>query len=1246
MFGLALANEKAVAIEEPPPIAFFSQTITSRVTPTQLEFGPDGRLYVAELKGKIFAYTIERNDETGNYSILDTEVIELIQTIPNHNDDGTPFSSNERNVTGMITAGTADNPVLFVTSSDPRIDDPQADTNSGILSRLTWTGTQWVKLDLVRSLPRSEHDHLPNGLALDADDNILYLAQGGHTNMGAPSWSFGFLPEYALSAAILSIDLNAIGEQTYDIPTLKGEVFGGQLGDNQAMIVPGGPVQVHSPGYRNAYDVLLTTAGRLYTFDNDSNAGWGGLVVGEGPGGTCTNEPNESDSATHHDNFHLITGPGYYGGHPNPTRANRDNTFDGLSPIPDGLENPVECEFLIPGVEDGAIALYNASTNGLAEYTATNFDGQMTGNIIATDWDGNVLRLSLNSSGDQVIEQNNLFTGLSGPLGVTAQGDSDPFPGTIWIGQFFNGNITVFEPDDFFQCDPDELDPNDTSPNGYTYGDLIDNGLDPCNPAQVPPDFDQDFVSDLNDSDIDGDGIANEDDLFDFDADNGRGTPLPHRLSWGSDVIGTLGGMIAHNAPGFTGLMADPVSPISVFDQFNPDSLIPGGAAGIFTVEAVTPGDAQLNTQENAFHFGVDVDSSSPVFTAQTRIMAPFAGTVPQGNQSMGLTIGRGDQDNYIKLVTNANGGDGGIQFAAEIQGAFDGEQISADILGSDYVDLYLTVDPAASSVVASYAITMDGVPSPRTMAGQPTTIPADWLSDTTNGPAIGVISTSNGADPFPASWGFVDVYEGTGEGFPVPDEGQLDADPPVLVFPNTLVGDTAVLTVTLSNTGEAALEIDDAALTGDNVFVTDLALPQTLEPGATHGFSVSFTPNVATGYEAVLTLSHDGGNNPLQIPMSGEGTEPVLVLVPDPVEADFGGVLVGTASESEWISLTNTGEGTVMIGSLGISGEQTDDFSLVATTDSCSGVELAVGQDCSFAVQFQPSQTGARSAQVSIPSDADNLAVALQGRGLIALDVHIDAAPTPAIAGNPLTYSVVVSNLTNAQADNATLEISMPPDTVLLSTDGCDQDPSGHPTCTIGQIPANGSSEVMVSVEVASSAVGSLQFGVEASADNLLEPVTDEITTPVTIVSDLALVMTGGVVPVDAQTMALLYVIVVSNAGPSDTVSALVMTELAPGLDNVEWTCQADATAHCTGSGVGEIDDLADLPADTSVTYQVEATVSRALLEEGVTSSAGVAPSGDTTDPDLDNNSDSVTIADRLFHDRYETVQDQEAPE
>ncbi|HYZ18038.1 MAG TPA: hypothetical protein VE615_00710, partial [Gaiellaceae bacterium] len=130
--------------------------------------------------------------------------------------------AGERLVTGMLVVGTPSRPVLYVSSSDPRIGaglsgtDRDVDTNSGVISRLTWTGSEWKRLDLVRGLPRSEEDHATNGLALDPASRTLYVVQGSNTNEGAPSEKLGHLPEYALSAAMLSIDLGRIGERTYD----------------------------------------------------------------------------------------------------------------------------------------------------------------------------------------------------------------------------------------------------------------------------------------------------------------------------------------------------------------------------------------------------------------------------------------------------------------------------------------------------------------------------------------------------------------------------------------------------------------------------------------------------------------------------------------------------------------------------------------------------------------------------------------------------------------------------------------------------------------------------------------------------------------------------------------------------------------------------------------------------------------------------------------------------------------------
>jgi len=454
-------------------VSFTSSSLAGEAVynPTCLQFGPDGRLYVAQQNGLIHAYTIVRNN-ANNYSVTATEVITAIQQIPNHNDDGTLNTTvNTRQVTGLLVTGTAANPVLYVSSSDPRIgggtsgtaNDKNLDTNSGVLSKLTKNGTAWVRTDLVRGLPRSEENHSTNGMQLDAVNNILYLCQGGNTNMGAPSNNFIFLPEYAYSAAILRIDLNAIGNTTYDLPTLDDETkpntgslpgyedvndpFGGNSGKNQAKLESAGPVQIYSPGWRNPYDLVITQAGRMYSFDNGPNSGWGGMPA------SCVHDASEPGT-TYCDYLHYIT-QGYYAGHPNPTRANRANTFNVTnpqSPVPAGMENPAECSYLIPGNQSHAITGICASTNGMAEYTATNFGGSMKGDLLAASFNGKIYRFKLNAAGTALAAggQTVLASGFgSTPLDVTAQGDNDIFPGTIWAVTYGSHGITVLEPSDY-----------------------------------------------------------------------------------------------------------------------------------------------------------------------------------------------------------------------------------------------------------------------------------------------------------------------------------------------------------------------------------------------------------------------------------------------------------------------------------------------------------------------------------------------------------------------------------------------------------------------------------------------------------------------------------------------------------------------------------------------------------------------------------------------------------------------------
>jgi glucose/arabinose dehydrogenase len=374
-----------------------------------------------------------------------------------------------RLVTGMLVTGTARQPVIYVSSSDPRIgagesgEDLNLDTNSGVITQLTREESGWERFDLVRGLPRSEENHATNGLALDADSNTLYAAQGSNTNAGAPSHHFAQLPEYALSGAVLTIDLDWIGESTYDLPTLDDEdrdgnpdehdPFGGNDGRNQAVASPDGPVQLYATGFRNIYDLVLTETGRLYTSQNGGAVHWGDPPAGEGPDGRCTNDPQEPG---HYDpdSLHLVRRGAYYG-HPNPTRGNRANTFnsDRQSPVPQSY--PIECDYRRPA-ERNPVTLFRTSTNGLDEYTASNFGGALRGDLLAASLDGHVYRVKLDRTGTRARRKQELFT-LVTPLDVTSQADDAPFAGTIWVARHddFAGaagrgpNLWVYEPQDF-----------------------------------------------------------------------------------------------------------------------------------------------------------------------------------------------------------------------------------------------------------------------------------------------------------------------------------------------------------------------------------------------------------------------------------------------------------------------------------------------------------------------------------------------------------------------------------------------------------------------------------------------------------------------------------------------------------------------------------------------------------------------------------------------------------------------------
>jgi len=321
----------------------------------------------------------------------------------------------------------------------------------------------------------------------------------------------------------------------------------------------------------------------MYSIDNGANAGWGDIPVGNGTS-TCTNgqrEPGQSFP----DNLHVVT-QGFYAGHPNPTRGNANNKFNPTSPqSPVPSSNAAECTFKEPGVSDGALVTFHDSTNGLTEYTASSFGGQLKGDLLAAGWDNKVYRLDLNSTGTTVQSLVPLFSSVapnSKPLDVTSQGDSGPFPGSIGATDYNGGTIIVFEPADAIACGGQYTSALDDDGDGYDNADEIDNGTNPCSAADTPPDADGDHDSNLNDPDDDNDTIPDNTDPFARDAQNGKNTNLPILYSWenGDPSPGGILGL------GFTGLMTNGSTDYEKL--FDPSDVTAGGAAAAISATSGT----------------------------------------------------------------------------------------------------------------------------------------------------------------------------------------------------------------------------------------------------------------------------------------------------------------------------------------------------------------------------------------------------------------------------------------------------------------------------------------------------------------------------------------------------------------------------------------------------------------------------------------------------------------------------------
>ena len=192
--------------------------------------------------------------------------------------------------------------------------------------------------------------------------------------MGAPSHNFNFLPEYAYSAAILRIDLAAIGTTTYDLPDARRRGSSGprRAVRRQRRQAPGedhagSPVQVYAPGFRNPFALVRTQRrASCITVDNGPNAGWGGVPIGKGPVGHVHERRSANVGLHDDDSIHLLQRrllrrPS----EPDPCEPREHVQHDESAVAGRRSNHAIECDYRDP-TNNGSLATLPSGTTGMA----------------------------------------------------------------------------------------------------------------------------------------------------------------------------------------------------------------------------------------------------------------------------------------------------------------------------------------------------------------------------------------------------------------------------------------------------------------------------------------------------------------------------------------------------------------------------------------------------------------------------------------------------------------------------------------------------------------------------------------------------------------------------------------------------------------------------------------------------------------------------------------------------------------
>ena len=328
---------------------------------------------------------------------------------------------------------------------------------------------------------------------------------------------------------------------------------------------------------------------------------------------------------------------------------------------------------------------------------------------------------------------------------------------------------------------------------------------------------------------------------------------------------------------------------------------------------------------------------------------------------------------------------------------------------------------------------------------------------------------------------------------------GRLEASE--IDFSDVVVGVTSTQVMTITNTGDAVVDISQIKLTDETVF--ELISPpaaQSLEPDGNIEITIAMTAAADGTFSDTLVVTSDLPDE-LSVPVSGTAHYEGTVFL-DPESVGFGDKKVDQ-SYQEVVHIRNQGSSPLLVTAASITG----DAAFTISTDPAIPVEGQVLQPfvdaIALTITYAPTATGAHSATVFVTSsdpEESTASVSVSGNGIQG---QLEADPSPLqfasanlvegpFVGRELEKTITLSNTGTASVILSAVTLQdpsagYPDDTAFSIASFNGQDPSTVLPYTLG---------VNESVPLA------IRFLTEAAGSNFADQlqVHSDLTNPFTV--------------------------------------------------------------------------------------------------------------------------------------------------